>query len=199
MAKQGAVRILAQRNVRIALACGIALVIIAACVALLLSKRHDDVPSANSSGASEALVKTDTVKTGTQQPNTGEKTASVPAVDPATLSSIAVEPLGVTVFYSKEMPGFEYEIKRTADGTQYVEFTAQELIGTKCTDDEGLFASIVQNPTSTEDQTTVSQTVSVGGKMYGLSLAGPGCTADASLLEQYQTGFKNGFSSLQAL
>lgn len=199
MAKQVAVRILARRNVRIALAYVLALVLVAACAALLLSKRHDAVTTGTSPGISKTVATAGTSATKSEETNKDSTDASVVVADPATLTSVAIEPLGVNVFYSKGTPGFEYEIKKTAEGTQYVEFTAQELIGTKCTDDEGLFASIVQNPTSTEDQTTVSQTITAGGEMYGLSLAGPGCTSDASLLEQYQTGFKNGFSSLQVL
>lgn len=122
----------------------------------------------------------------------------VPTVDPETLSSIAIEPLGVMVYYTKGIGGFEYSINRTADATQYADFTATELASTKCTDDKGLFVSIIKNP-STESQTSIAQTVKVGSDTYGLSLAGEGCTDNTELLTQYQNGFKNGFSSLTAL
>ena len=125
-------------------------------------------------------------------------TAVAPAVDPATLSSVAIEPLGITVFYSKGVPGFDFAVKRTADKTEYVEFSTAALVGTKCTDDEGAFASIIKNPGVNETQTT-SQTVRVGDDTYGLSLSGSSCTADAELLTQYQTAFTNGFKSLTAL
>jgi len=127
------------------------------------------------------------------------QTATTPKADPATLSSIDITPLGVSVFYTKGIPGFEYTAKRTADQTQYVELTSPDLIGTKCTDDTGLIVSIIKNPSSTEDQATLSQTVKVGNDSYGLSLAGKGCTGDAELLDKYQAAFTNGFPSLKAL
>lgn len=197
MTKRGGVHSLMGRKTRIILSCVVALVVIAGCVALLLSRKGEEasLPETTSKTSKSAATKNTTSKNEAEAPS---KTVSVKA-DPSTLSSVAIQPLGVTVFYAKNTPGFEYEIKKTADGTQYVEFTAQELIGTKCTDDEGLFASIVQNPMSSEDQTTVSETVKVGNDTYGLSLAGAGCTSDGALLGQYQDGFKKGFSSLQAL
>lgn len=197
MTKRGGVHSLMGRKTRIILSCVIALVVIAGCVALLLSRKGEEaaLPDTTSKTSESAATKNTTSKNETD----ALAEAVSAKADPSTLNSVAIDPLGVTVFYAKNTPGFEYEIKKTADGTQYVEFTAQELIGTKCTDDEGLFASIVQNPMSSEDQTTVSETVKVGNDTYGLSLAGAGCTSDGALLGQYQDGFKNGFSSLQAL
>jgi cytoskeletal protein RodZ len=124
--------------------------------------------------------------------------SETPTVDPATLSSIDIEPLGITVAYTKGVPGFDFNVKRTASSTQYVEFSSTELAGTKCTDDEGLFASIIKNPSTNEDQ-TVSQTVTVGSDTYGLSLSAKGCTTNPALLEEYQSAFKNGFPSLKTL
>lgn len=121
-----------------------------------------------------------------------------PVVDPATLASVAIEPLAITVFYLKGTPGFEFTVLKTADKTQYVQFTSPDLIGTKCTNDQGDFASIIKNPSSSETQTT-TQTVKVGSDTYGLSLASPGCTGNTELLTKYQTGFKNGFSNLKTL
>jgi hypothetical protein len=134
--------------------------------------------------------------TPTETPNDEPTT---PAVDPATLNSIDIEPLSITVFYTKGIGGFEFAVHRTTDGTQYVEFSAPELVGTKCTGDTGAFASIIKSPASPEDKTTISQTVVVDGVTYGLSLAGKNCTADVALLEKYQTGFTNGFSQLKVM
>jgi len=124
--------------------------------------------------------------------------SSVPTVDPATLNSVEITPLAIEVFYTKGIDGFDFTVKRTADQTEYVEFSTAALAGTKCTDDQGSIASIIKNPTPATLLTT-TQTVKVGDVTYGLSLAGSDCTPDAALLDQYQTAFKNGFSSLRAL
>jgi len=123
---------------------------------------------------------------------------AAPTVDPATLSSVDITPLAIKVFYTKGVAGFDFTVKRTADQTEYVEFSTAALVGTKCTNDQGSFASIIKNPTQTALQAT-TQTVKVGNDTYGLSLAGKDCTPDAALLEQYQTAFTNGFNSLTAL
>ena len=128
-----------------------------------------------------------------------DEETSAPAVDPATLSSVDIEPLAITVYYTKGTPGFDFVIKRSADRTQYAEFSSPNLVGTKCTNDEGVFASIVKNPTATEDQTTFVQKKTVGSDMYGLSLAGKNCTSDEALLDKYQTAFSQGFSQLKAM
>lgn len=182
------------------------IVIIAVIVGLLLlvgaiyAKRQSqtvEVPTMNTSEQASTTEPADAAKTETDDDALAD-TSDANAVDPGTLSSVAVEPLGVNVFYTKGTPGFEYSIQRTADRTQYADFTSTDLISSKCTDDKGLFVSIIKNPTN-ESQTTISQTVKVGQDTYGLSLAGSGCTDNAELLTQYQTGFKNGFSSLSSL
>lgn len=150
----------------------------------------------NSKNTSEAKT-TPPETSSTEASSTATKTTS-PTVDPESLTSIAIEPMNIAVFYSKGTPGFEFSVQKTANGTQYVEFTSPDLIGTKCTDDNGVFATIIKNPSSNEAQ-TVSQTIKVGDDTYGLSLASAGCTGDQALLTQYQTGFKNGFSSLKIL
>jgi hypothetical protein len=132
------------------------------------------------------------------KPGTETSTPDATPVDPETLSSVDIEPLSIIVFYAKGTPGFEFLVNRTADQTQYVDFTSPDLVGTKCTDDAGIFASIIKNP-ATESQTTITQTVKVAGDTYGLSLAGVGCTSDVALLGQYQDAFSYGFSSLVAL
>jgi cytoskeletal protein RodZ len=140
-----------------------------------------------------ATNETDTA-TDTESDATAEST-----VDPATLSSIDVEPLGITVFYAKGTPGFGFTVKKTTDQTQYVDFSAEALIGTKCTGDEGVFAAIIKNPKSTEDQTTISKTAKVGSDSYGLSLSGANCTSDEVLFKEYQDAFSAGFANLTAL
>ena len=181
---------------------GMAIIIVF--VVLLIS---GGIAFAVSSGRSEQPVSESTgTETGATTPavdddeNADDDVAApaAPAVDLASLNSIAVEPLGVTVYYTKGTPAFDFAIKKAADRTEYVEFTAPSLVGTKCTDDQGLFASIIKNP-STNDAQTISQTTKVGGDTYGLSLAGASCADDAALLVQYQDGFKAGFSSLAAL
>lgn len=127
------------------------------------------------------------------------KSDTTPVIDPSTLNSVDVAPLGVAVSYTKGVHGFNFEVKKTESKTQYAEFNAPELIGTICTDDNGTFASIIKNPTSTEDQTTITTTTKLGDDSYGLSLSGKNCTTNQQLLSQYQAAFTNGFSSLKAL
>ncbi len=122
-----------------------------------------------------------------------------PAVDPATLSSVDIEPMEITVFYTKGTPGFDFTIERSADRTEYIEFSSPNLVGTKCTNDEGVFATIVKNPGTSASQTTFVKQVTVGSDTYGLSLAGKNCTSDESLLDTYQTAFVEGFSQLKAM
>ena len=135
----------------------------------------------------------------TETDATDTTTPTVSKVDPSTLATIDVAPLGITVSYTKGLGAFGFEVKKTADQTQYVDFSADGLVGTKCTDDKGLFASIIKNPSPSEVQGTITQTTKVGKDTYGLSLAGKGCTSNPVLLDQFQTAFTNGFPSLKAL
>ena len=137
-------------------------------------------------------------ETPVTDPAGGSKTTNTTAADPATLTSVDVTPFNIAVFYSKGTPRFEYSVLKTAGGTQYVQFTSIDLVGTKCTNDQGVFASIIMNPSANESQ-TISQTVKVASDTYGLSLPSSECTPNNDLLQQYQTGFKNGFASLKAL
>lgn len=118
-------------------------------------------------------------------------------VDPATLASIDIDPLGITAFYTRGVGGFEYSVKRTSSGTRYVDFSSPELVGTKCTDDEGIFASIIEGVKAEEDNTTISKTVKVGETIYGLSLSGNNCASNVELLKDYQMAFSNGFGELK--
>ncbi len=153
-------------------------------------------PAVSTDASSAASSKGSTDTTAATSSTT---TASTPAVDPSTLDSIDIDPLKVTVFYTKGVGGFDFNVLRTANGTQYVSFSNTDLVGTKCTNDEGDFASIIKNPTSTEDNATISQKVKVGSDTYGLSLAASNCTSNPDLLAKYQTAFTNGFSQLKAL
>lgn len=125
-------------------------------------------------------------------------TPSAPALDPATVGSIDIEPLELTVSYVKGINGFEFEVLRTARGTRYVEFRSPDLIGTKCTDDEGTFASILENPTD-DEAATISNKTTVDGQSYGLSLAGASCTSDTKLLANYQESFTDAFTLLKKM
>lgn len=118
-------------------------------------------------------------------------------LDPATVSTIDIAPMFITVSYVKGLGAFEFRVLRTPSGTQYVEFTSPELIGTKCTDDKGAFVSIIQNPSSSESNSTVSQTVDIDTTKYGLALSGTNCTANVERLEQYQQSFAKAFSLLK--
>ncbi len=167
---------------------------------ILFQQNHNAAKTSDTStpAPSSNTTKPDISTADNTSAGTTPKTNSA-SVDPSTLASIDVAPLGVTVFYTKGIHGFNFEVKRTANQTQYAEFSSPELIGKICTDDSGSFASIIKNPTSTEDQTTITLTTKIGNDSYGLSLAGKNCTADQQLLAQYQTAFTNGFPSLKAL
>lgn len=168
--------------------------------AMVLTKKPEEATITHTAETSKnaSTTKDTTTETDAANESTSPTQAPVTTVDPETLTSVDIEPLGITVFYSKGTPGFEFEVLKTADQTQYVEFTSSDLVGTKCTDDKGAFASIIKNPSTSETQTT-AQTVKVGDDTYGLSLASAGCTGNVDLLNHYQDGFKAGFSNLKAL
>jgi hypothetical protein len=168
-----------------------------------LNKTTNDAPlspllTTNEVAAPEAMPD-EAVTTDTNVTDVTPATDDVPTVDPATLSFVDIEPLGIAIAYTKGTPGFEFTIKRTANQTQYIEFTSSDLVGTKCTDDDGLIVSIIKNPSSNEDRTTIDQTVAVGDDTYGISLASSGCTKNAELLDQYQKAFIEGFPSLKPI
>lgn len=117
--------------------------------------------------------------------------------DTSSFSSLTIAQMDLEVFYTEGIPGFEYQILRTPAGTQYVEFSSEDIAGTKCTDDAGTFASIIKNPSSSEGS-TITATTKIGVDVYGLSLASDTCTGDKSLLSSYQSAFKSGFGSLKA-
>lgn len=127
------------------------------------------------------------------------KEADASSIDPATVSTVAIEQLGVSVSYVKGLSGFSYSINQSTEGTQYAAFSSDQLAGTKCTDDVGVFATIVKNPQSQEDQTTLSARKTVNGTLYGLSLPSATCTSDSALFSQYQASFKDAFGLIQPL
>lgn len=127
-------------------------------------------------------------------PTSSEEDA--PTLDPATVGTIDITPMEITVSYVKGAGGFEYEVLRTANGTRYVEFRNESLVGTKCTNDKGAFASILAEPTSNESA-TLSKTTKVDDVTYGLSLEGTTCTGDVDALKAYQKSFSDAFSLLK--
>ena len=127
-----------------------------------------------------------------------ETTTPATALDPSTVSTIDIQPLELTVSYVKGVPGFEYQILRTAQGTKYAELTNEDLKGTKCTDDTGVFASIIVNPGEAEAPTLDAKTV-VDGVTYGLSLASNTCTNNQELLDKFQSSFSSAFPLLKKM
>lgn len=136
--------------------------------------------------------------TANDTPTTDTDDDTQTTIDPSTVSTIDIEPMDLTVSYVKGVGGFEFAVRRTANGTQYVEFSSPSLKGTKCTDDEGVFASILASP-STDEGSTITKTVTIDGEKYGLSLVGATCTKDPDLLKKYQASFSDAFSLLKKL
>lgn len=130
----------------------------------------------------------------------GDKNANteVPNLDPATVGNLDIEPLGVTIAYVKGVGGFEYEVRRTPSGTQYADFKSEELVGTKCTNDTGVFASILVSPKA-DEQSTLSKKVEVDGVTYGLSLASTACTSNIDLLKAHQDSFSEAFGLIKKI
>ena len=178
----------------------IVLGLVLAVVATILIVQSFNKPEASETTSTDTTSTSSTSTDKTTEPSDDTTTvAPSDSVDPATLSSIDVEPLSITVFYTKGTGALEFAVKRTADRTQYVEFSSPELVGTKCTDDTGVFASIIVNPSSNTDETTIAQKTTVDDTTYALTLAGKNCASDEALLTKYQDAFKNGFSSLKAM
>ena len=122
----------------------------------------------------------------------------VPTVDPTTVLTVAIEPMTISVPYIRGVDGFDFQVLRTPSGTKYVQFSSEKLVGTKCTNDQGQFASIIEN-LSTDEAATVAKTITVDGTSYGLSLADATCTRDSDLLKQYQNAFSEPFSLMKKM
>jgi len=177
-----------------------ALLLIIAVISVVKATMSDNEPSVSTQTSSQDTpsVSDDTEPNNTDQPATSEPVAEQPAIDPATVATVAIEPMTITVSYLKGVGGFDYEVLRTGSGTKYVQFSSTKLAGTKCTNDEGQFASIIQKP-SKDEATTLAKTTTVDGTEYGLSLADSTCTSDSELLKQYQDAFSGAFSLLKKL
>jgi len=162
-----------------------------------LTHPYDDTRS-DAPAEQPAIVQQDTPETDeASEPMADE--VETPTIDPTTVSSVDIESLGITVSYLKGISGFSYSIDQTGSGTKFVDFVSDSLKGTKCTDDEGVFATIIQSADSNEDQATIALTKVVNGETYGLSLPSNTCTADTALFAQYQQSFKDAFGLLKAL
>lgn len=150
----------------------------------------------------KAPTQTDSSDAATKE-EVSDKAASdstAASIDPATVSTIDVTQMSITVSYVKGLnDGFEYEVLRTPSGTRYVQFSTPVLVGTKCTDDNGTFASIVQSPTADDDTSTIDQKTTVDGTVYGLSLSGENCTGNLELFAQYQKSFSDAFPLLKKM
>lgn len=156
-------------------------------------RQTTSVPTENTQPESEQ----DT--TITEEPQVEVEEVTDPDIDPATVSTIDIAPMDITVSYIRGVPGFEYLVHRTSSSLQYVAFSSPELVGTKCTDDEGVFATIIEDPESDADRATLAKTKTIGSKTYGLSLPEETCTKDADLFRQYQDSFEDAFGLLKAL
>lgn len=119
-------------------------------------------------------------------------------IDPALVGSLSIPPAGLAVSYMKGVGGFEYEVLRAEGGRRYVELRNNELVGSRCDKDEGVFASIIESPSESE-QATLAKTTDVDGVKYGLSLALPTCTDNEPLLKSYQDAFSRPFGLLKKL
>lgn len=135
---------------------------------------------------------------GANSDTESDESSDEPKLDPSTVGTVDISPMEITVSYVKGVGGFEYQVLRTSNGTRYVEFRSSELAGTKCTNDEGKFASILADPNDTEGA-TISKTTTIDGTKYGLSLEGAACTSDEDKLESYQKSFSDAFSLLKKM
>lgn len=190
-----------RRNILIAAAAAIVVVIVVAIIMVTQSMNTKTDPYKQTETINEApdTTTTDPVPdstTDTTPDTTDPANDDTSTLDPATVSTIDVAPVGITVSYVKGVGGFDYLVQRTTNGTRYVEFRNESLAGTKCTGDEGPFASILVDPT-TDESATLAKKITVEGTVYGLSLAAATCTSDPGLLKQYQDSFSSAFSLLK--
>lgn len=184
-----------RRIVFIGIAVVVGVALLTGGVLLLRHPKSSDQTTASSSNTSVSSKKTDAAKKTTDTDTTKVSTPTAP--DPSTIKQLEIAQLNVVLGYSNTLPGMSYSIGKTTAGTTYVQLANDQLIGDKCTDDEGVFATILKDPSST-DNTTVSTTVKVGNDTYGLALPSDACTADQDLFDQYQTSMKQNFPFLTA-
>jgi len=168
-------------------------------VAKAMSNNDSSVPIQTTTQDTPAVNDdTDASKTDEPVTVTPETPTEQPTIDPEKVAQVAIEPMSITVSYMKGVGGFDYEVLRTGSGTKYVEFSSTKLAGTKCTNDAGQFASIIEKP-SADEAATLAKTTTVEGTEYGLSLADTTCTSDSALLKQYQDAFSGAFSLLKKM
>ena len=192
-----------KRTIIIAVAIVAVLLVASVTVALMQSSRNDkqdpykygDTTNTSDDEGDKTSEKSDPP---TKQPTKDTTDAESTNLDPASVGTLDIAPLDIRVSYVKGAGGFEYQVSKTPSGTEYVEFSSAELVGTKCTDDTGAFASILVNPQSNE-ASTLDKTTTVSGTKYGLSLASDDCTSDAAKLKEYQKSFSDAFGLLKKL
>lgn len=180
---------------------GVLLLVIGIVAIVRATSSHKDDPYTQPEATTQekpADTSKGTTKTGDDEKASQDTSANTaePTIDPSQLASIDIAPMSLTVSYVKGIGGFEYQVLRTPSGTQYVEFLSAELVGSKCTDDQGVFASILANPAGAESA-TVTKTTTVDGTKYGLSLASAACTSNPEALQTYQKSFTDAFSLLK--
>ena len=134
----------------------------------------------------------------TDEPAQEQPTESAASLDPESVGTVDITPMGIKVSYVKGVGGFEYEVLRASGGTRYVELRSPTLVGSKCTNDAGTFASIIDSPSENE-RAVLAATTTVRGKVYGLSLADATCTSDVDSLAAYQKSFKDAFTLLEKI
>lgn len=175
------------------------LVLVVALVAVAKSKTSTNPPvSTETSNEKTPEISQEGETTDTPMDTQPADALTEPSIDPATLATVSIEPASLSVSYLKGVGGFDFKVLRTSNGTKYVEFSSTKLAGTKCTNDEGQFASIIESP-SVDESTTLAKTTIVDGTTYGLSLADTICTNDNDLLKQYQDAFSKPFNLLKKM
>ena len=164
----------------------VALLLVVAVVTVVKSLTSNKSSDSSQTASKDAPAVSDKSKT-TDTPATTQpaETTTQPSIDPATVTTVDIEPASLTVSYLKGIGGFDFEVLKTMGGT-------------KCTNDQGQFASIIVSP-SADESTTLAKTITVDGTTYGLSLADATCTNDADLLKQYQDAFSGPFSLLKKM
>ncbi len=176
---------------------GIVLIVVAIAFTVTSLSPKDSADSDLQTKKTPSITK-ETNSTDSATETKTDTTTDQPAIDPELVSTVTVEPMSIVVSYLKGVGGFDYEVLRTPDGSKYVQLSSPRLAGTKCTNDVGVFASIIDSPTEDEG-TTLAKQVTVDGMTYGLSLSDPTCTSDPALLKQYQDAFIEPFTLLKKM
>lgn len=192
------VKKMGRKKLFIVLAVVLALLVIAISTLVIKSFATSTPSEAPSSTTETKPSVSETAGSTDRTPATSEEAKEEPEINPELVSTVVIEPMALSVPYLKAAGGFSFVVLRAAGGTQYVQFSSPSLIGTKCTNDEGVFATIIEAPSS-DEALTLAKTVSVDGTTYGLSLADTTCTADTELLKQYQEAFSQPFASLKKM